>query len=111
MVDPTLLSPSDEAYVAALVASGRYADTAAVWREALHLLAVHERARETREAGQLALLHDVLAHDAAHPPALAPEPEAYDGVVIPMVVDADAVLSEIELLLSTRAPRQYRKAG
>lgn len=109
MVDPTLLSSSDEAYVAALVASGRYADTAAVWREALHLLAVHERARDTREAGQLALLHDVLAHDLTHP--ALPAPAEDEGVVIPMVVDADAVLSEIELLLSTRAPRQYRKAG
>ena len=111
MVDPTLLSSSDEAYVAALVASGRYADTAAVWREALHLLAVHERARDTREVGQLALLHDVLARDLIHPAVSAPEPADDDGVVIPLVVDADAVLSEIELLLSTRAPRQYRKAG
>ena len=93
------------------MASGRYADTAAVWREALHLLAVHERARDTREVGQLALLHDVLARDLIHPAVSAPEPADDDGVVIPMVVDADAVLSEIELLLSTRAPRQYRKAG
>ncbi len=111
MVDPSTLSPADQAYVESLVSNGRYADTAAVWREALHLLAVHERARDAREAGQLALLHDVLAHDAAHPALPAHVAVAPAPVDIPLMVDADAVLSEIELLLSARAPRIYRKAG
>lgn len=111
MVDTSPISFPEDAFVEDLVASGRYADATEVWREALTLLAARERERDDREAAQLSLLHDVLARDAAHPPLPALEPDDLPPVIIPLAVDADAVLSEIELLLSTRTPKQYRKAG
>lgn len=101
----------EDPFVSGLVETGRYVDTAAVWRAGLTLLAAREREREDREAAQLSLLHDVLAREAAHQPLPANEPEEPVPVAIPLAVDTQAVLSEIELLLSARAPRQFRKAG
>ncbi|GGF87202.1 hypothetical protein GCM10007301_53860 [Azorhizobium oxalatiphilum] len=101
----------EDPFVSSLVEAGRYVDPAAVWRAGLTLLAAREREREDRESAQLSLLHDVLAREAAHPPMPAHEPQEPAPVAIPLAVDTDAVLSEIELLLSARAPRQFRKAG
>lgn len=101
------LSPED-AFVADLVASGRYADAASVWREAIYLLAEREYERSVQETAQLSLLHDVLSREADEAPLV---PDA-DGAETDLAfADADAVLSEIELLLSAGTPMAFRKAG